>query len=166
MMRITAEYRSKTEALWLGKTRPSSTHLFNINWSTKCDCLGVSFSCRDSEASTKDNFEKQFVALEKFLNVWSSRDLTFFGNIAIIKSLALSKIIFISSVLSVLTGFVDQVNKSLSNFIWNHKPPKIKRSTMIGRIKDGGLSMSDFDIIDKSLKAGWVKRLLDPQAQS
>ena len=33
-------------------------------------------------------------------------------------------------------------------------------------IKDGGLSMPDFDIIDKSLKAGWVKRLLDPQAQS
>ena len=26
--------------------------------------------------------------------------------------------------------------------------------------------MPDFDIIDKSLKAGWVKRLLDPQAQS
>ena len=26
--------------------------------------------------------------------------------------------------------------------------------------------MPDFDIIDKSLKAGWVKRLLDPQTQS
>ena len=26
--------------------------------------------------------------------------------------------------------------------------------------------MPDFEIIDKSLKAGWVKRLLDPQAQS
>ena len=26
--------------------------------------------------------------------------------------------------------------------------------------------MPDFDIIDKSLKAGWVKRLLEPQSQS
>ena len=26
--------------------------------------------------------------------------------------------------------------------------------------------MPDFDIIDESLKAGWVKRLLDSQAQS
>ena len=77
-----------------------------------------------------------------------------FGNITIIKSLALSKIIFISSVLTVPAGFVDQVNKSLSNFIRNHKPPKIKRSTMIGRIKDGGLSKPDLDITDKSLKAG------------
>ena len=152
--------RSKTEALWLGKTRPQSTNLFNINWPKKCVCLGVSFSC-DSEASTKDNFEKKFVALEKCLDVWSSRDSTLFGKITIVKSLALSKIIFISYVLGVPTGFVDQVHKSLSNFIWNDKPPKIKRSTMIGRIKDGGLSMPDFDIIDKSLKAGWVKRLLD-----
>ena len=94
--------RSKTEALWLGKTRPQLTNLFNINWPKKCVCLGVSFSC-DSEVSTKDNFEKKFVALEKCLNVWSSRDLTPFGKITIIKSLALSKIIFISSVLSVPT---------------------------------------------------------------
>ena len=80
--------RSKMEALWLGKTRPQSTNLFNINWPKKCVCLGVSFSC-DSEASSKDNFEKKFVALENCLNVWSSRDLMLFGKITIIKSLAL-----------------------------------------------------------------------------
>ena len=37
---------------------------------------------------------------------------------------------------------------------------------MIERLKDGGISMPDFDIIAKCLKAGWVKRLLDPQLQS
>ena len=36
---------------------------------------------------------------------------------------------------------------------------------MIGRIRDGGLSMPDFDITDKFLKGVWVKRILDPQAQ-
>lgn len=51
--------RSKTEALWLGKTGPEPT-----NRPKKCVCLGVSFS-GDSEASTKDNFEKKLVALEK-----------------------------------------------------------------------------------------------------
>ena len=51
--------RSKTEALWLGKTGPEPT-----NRPKKCVCLGVSFSS-DSEASTKDNFEKKLVALEK-----------------------------------------------------------------------------------------------------
>ena len=37
---------------------------------------------------------------------------------------------------------------------------------MIERLKDGGISIPDFDIIDKCLKVGWVKRLLDPQLQS
>ena len=37
---------------------------------------------------------------------------------------------------------------------------------MIGKIKDGGLNMPDFKIINKSLKAAWVKRFLNPQTQS
>ena len=37
---------------------------------------------------------------------------------------------------------------------------------MIGKIKDGRLNMPDFKIINKSLKAGWVKWFLNPQMQS
>ena len=157
--------RSKTEAMWLGKSRPYPTNLFGIKWPVKCTCLGVCFS-HDPEAAAKDNFEKRFLALEQCLNIWSSWDLTLYGKINIIKSLALSKIIFIASTLNIPSPFVDQVNKLISNFIWNHKPTKIKHSTMIGKIKDGGLNMPDFKIINKSLKAGWVKRLLNTSTQS
>ena len=157
--------RSKTEAMWFGKNNPQPTNLFGINWPPKCVCLGVCFS-RDSEISAKDNFEKRLLALEKCLNIWSSRDLTLYGKINIVKNLALSKIVFITSVLSAPSEFVDQVSKLLSSFIWNHKPTKIKHSTMIGKIKDGRLNMSDFKIINKSLKAGWVKRFLNLQTQS
>ena len=34
---------------------------------------------------------------------------------------------------------------------------------MVGKIKHGGLNMPDFEIINKSLKAGWVKRYLTPK---
>ena len=78
----------------------------------------------------------------------------------------LSKIIFIASTLNVPSPFLDQVNKLISNFIWIHEPPQIKQSTMIGNIKDGGLSMPDFRMINKSLKTGWVKRLLNTSTQS
>ena len=148
----------------LGKNRSQSTGLFGINWPKKCVCLGICFSC-DLETS-KDNLDKRLLALEKCLDIWSARELTLYGKINIIKNLALSKIVFIASTLSVPSGFVDQVNKLLSNFIWNHKPPKIKHATMIGKIKDSGLNMPDFKIINKSLKAGWVKRLLNPHMQS
>ena len=153
--------RSKTEAMWLGKNNPQPTDLFGINWPPKCVCLGICFS-RDSEISTNDNFEKRLLALEKCLNIWSSRDLTLNRKINIVKNLALSKIGFIASVLSAPSGFVDQVSKLLSSFLWSHKPPKIKHSTMIGKIKDGVLNIPDFKIINKSLKAGWVKRFLNP----
>ena len=115
--------RSKTEAMWLGKNNPQPTNLFGINWPPKCVCLGVCFS-RDSEISAKDNFERRLRALEKYLNIWSSRDLTIYGKINIVKNLALSKIVFIATVLSVPNGFFDQVSKLRSSFIWNHKLPK------------------------------------------
>ena len=50
-------HRSNMEALWVGKAIPQSTNRFNINWPTKCVCLGVSFS-RDLKVSTQNNFEK------------------------------------------------------------------------------------------------------------
>jgi len=133
----------------LEKTDRNLLTLFDINWPHgphKCTCLGACFS-HDSETSTKDNFEKKLLSLEKCLNIWSSGDLTLYGKINIIKSLALSKIIFVTSVLSIPNGFADQANKLISNFVWSPKPPKIKRSTMIGKIKHGGLK-----IINKSLK--------------
>ena len=46
----------------------------------------------------------------------------------------------------------------------NHS--KIKRSTMVGKINHGGLIMPDFEIINKSLKADWVKRFLTPETQA
>ena len=73
----------------------------NINWPKKCVCLGVSFSS-DSEASAKDNFENKLVVLERVSNVWSSRDLTLFRKISIIKGLALSKILFLVFLLVLL----------------------------------------------------------------
>ena len=61
----------------------------------------------------KDSFKKRLLSLGKCPNFWSSRDLTLYGEINIIESLALSKMIFVSSVLSEPSFFVDQVNKLL-----------------------------------------------------
>ena len=77
----------------------------------------------------KDNFEKRLLVLEKCLNIWSSRDLTLYEKINMVKNLVLSKIVFIASVLSAPSRFVDQVSKLLSSFVWNHKPPKVKQRT-------------------------------------
>ena len=46
-------------------------------------------------------------------------------------------------------------------FIWNFKPDKVKRQTIVLPVDKGGLNMVDFSIVDKSLKAAWVKRFYE-----
>ena len=47
------------------------------------------------------------------------------------------------------------------NFIWEGKPAKIKKKTIISDIKRGGLKMLDFEIMDKALRMAWIKWLTD-----
>ena len=48
--------------------------------------------------------------------------------------------------------FVDEVNKIVLDFIWGHKPPKIKYTTFIKTRQEGGLDMKDFALFNKALK--------------
>ena len=75
------------------------------------------------------------------------------------KSLALSKLVFICSVMETPKLFVDEVNKIVLDFIWGHKPPKIKYTTLIKTRQEGGLEMKDFALFNKALKLNWIKRL-------
>ena len=92
--------------------------------------------------------------------MWSSRDLTLYGKINIVNSLALFKLTFVAAVLPIPDDFIKSVNKQIVEFFWSQKNPK---TTVIGEKKEGGLGMSDFDIINKSLKAAWAERLSAPE---
>ena len=54
-----------------------------------------------------------------------------------------------------------EINKLTFNFIWEGKPAKIKRKTIISSINQGGLKMMDFDIMNKALKIAWIKRITE-----
>ena len=41
---------------------------------------------------------------------------------------------------------------------WNFSPDRVKRETIILLVDKGGLNMVDFTIMNKSLRAAWVKR--------
>lgn len=51
-----------------------------------------------------------------------ARDLSNFSRANIIKTLALSKLVFICSVMVTPEDFSKEVNKITFDFIWNHKP--------------------------------------------
>ena len=106
--------QSKSEMLWLGSQCHRKDAILNLQLS--CDpvyALGVHFSY-DQEATVKKNFLEKLGTLKKTLNMWSQRDLSLYGKVNIVKTLALSKLIFICSVLESPENFADEVK---SNYI-------------------------------------------------
>ena len=83
------------------------------------------------------------------------------GKINIVKTLGLSKLIYSASLLSIPKGLIEKIDKIIFNFIWDNKPAKIKRKTIIAEKKCGGLRMVDFEMMERSLKIAWVKRIIE-----
>ena len=150
---------SKTEAMWLGCWIDKIRTPFNFKWPKEPICaLGIYFSY-NTEHANKLNFEEKINNLEKTLNGWKRRKLTLLGRINIVKTLGLSKLIYNASILPIPKHFVKEINKIAFHFIWEGKPAKVKRSTIIREKKCGGLKMLDFEVMDKALKLAWIERL-------
>lgn len=60
------------------------------------------------------------------------------------------------------TNALQTVNKLLFEFLWDGKGDKIKREHIIRDYEQGGLRMIDIHTFNKSLKASWIKKYLDP----
>jgi len=97
--------------------------------------------------------------MNKILNIWKNRKLTLIGKINIVKTLALSKLIFNSSNLNLSKNLSDTITSMIFNFIWQGKPPKIERMTIVGEKNKGRLKMVDFEVMNTALKFAWVKRI-------
>ena len=89
------------------------------------------------------------------------RKLTLIGKINIFKTLAISKIVYISYMSSVPEDVLSQLRHIHHDFIWDGKKAKIKHSTLIADYCEGGLRDIDIDIKIKALQLSWLRRLED-----
>ena len=147
---------TKTEGMWLSRWKNETDMPFGFRWpQDPIKALGIFFSY-DENKTNKLNFAKKIQNLEKTLNSWKRRNLTLYGKINIVKMLGLSKLIYNSSVLDIPEHFMKQIEKIIFDFIWVGKPAKIKKSTITGEKKQGGLKMINFNIMNKALKVAWI----------
>ena len=100
------------------------------------------------------------------LSNWSARRLTLLGRIAILKSLAVSQIVYVLYSLPTPRGVIKEINSLLYVFLWDGKSDKIKRTEMINSYSKGGLKMIDIQSFNQSLKMKWVKGYLDDDNQA
>ena len=152
---------SKCEGLWLGsaKDRQANCSLYGIKWPTEpIRCLGI-YIGHDHHANNVLNWDHRIDQIRNLLTSWKGRELTLFGKIIIIKQLAIPKVLFSASMLSVPDGIVNELNTMFYEFIWG-RVDRIKRDVLINDYKNGGLKMVDVETLFASIKASWVVRLV------
>ena len=138
----------------MGRTvRLELTHTFEV--------LGIEYDVFKLSEITELNLNSKIVKIKKLIRTWSTRKLTPYGKVTIVKSLLLSKI---RHILLSLPSPNPETFKTLENiflsFIWNDKPAKFSKTILEAEVNDGGLKMHNLFLFDKALKLGWLKRYL------
>lgn len=83
--------------------------------------------------------------------MWKARSLSLLGKVTIVKTLALSKLNFNSSVQLAATGFAKKVGQLVYDFMWNGKTAKIRKPTLMKPYNEEGLKLSYFKTTQKCL---------------
>lgn len=150
----------KTVVYHIGCYQESQTagRTYGLRWETNnISVLGVTLSDDENENYTI-NFQKRIQSIETLTRIWAQRRLSLKGKITIINALLLPKLLYPATNLCVPNRVYGEVDKLLFNFLWDNKPAKVKRSTIIRQISKGGLKMPEFSTKVKSWKCLWVKR--------
>ena len=151
---------SKTEGMWIGSLEKNEETPLGIKWpSEPIKALGVFFTY-DHTLIYEKNFREKLDNMKKLTNIWSSRGLSIFGKVTIIKSLLIPKLVYGSSLLPTLAGIIKQVNHIIYTFLWKGKD-KVTRLSAINNFEGGGIKMIDIDSMIKALRLAWLKRIFN-----
>jgi hypothetical protein len=112
------------------------------------------------EECEKLNWENKIDKINNLFFSWGKRNLTILGKIMIIKALVIPIFTFVSSACVVPDKYRKEIERKCFKFIWDGKPDKVKRTTMIGNFEMGGLNMIDIESCFASLRASWVSRFV------
>ena len=150
---------SKTKAMWIGASKQSLEKPLDLEWCSGVKTLGIYFSC-DQEQVFKQNFHERLKDVQKIINLWSSRSLSLFGKVTIIKSFLIPKLLYVSSILETPQQIIKDMERMIYKFLWNG-PDKVTRLSVINSLTNGGLNLTDIETHIKALRLSWIPRVLD-----
>ena len=149
---------SKTEGLWIGSLKGSEMKPLGIKWpQDPIKALGIFFTY-DKKLLYMKKFTEKLDNIKKLTDIWSSRGLSLYGKVTIIKSLLLPKVVYTSSLLPTPENIIKELNCLIYNFLWRGKD-KVTRKSAINDYEGGGIKMVDIESMIKSLRLAWLKRI-------
>ena len=155
----------KTNSIWLGSNRNSQIRFMqhlDICWNpAKFKILGIWFS-NELDDCIANNYNDKLLEIKHLYKIWSKRQITPLGRIAILKSLILSKLIFLWVLLpNPPDGLITEIQSSIFEFVWASKYDRINRNTSTKNLKDGGIGIPNVRRYINALKITWIKRLIN-----
>lgn len=151
---------NKTIGMWLGNYKDHPPDYDKIKFTDQpIKCLGV-YIGHNVELCKEYNWKPKIEKLKKVLNSWKERELSIFGKSLVVKTLGISSLIYNFMLLDVDDSHIKTINRILYDFMWYNKE-RIQRNTLIGDIHKGGIAMIDVESKVRSIKASWIKHLIE-----
>ncbi len=113
----------------------------------------------NDETNYEYNFQQRIFTLKSTLNIWKHRKLSLKGKITVLNNLALTPIIYVSSVGNTTNKSIMEVNNTIQNFMWEGSTSKITHKKLIQQIEKGGIKLCHFEMKVKALNLSRVKRV-------
>ena len=115
----------------------------------------------DSQVMENANVQPRIENIQKAITVWQKRNISFLGRIYVTKSMLMSQIIHILSVLPTLCEEnIKILNSLLFKYIWKGGTERIKREILIGPYDMGGVKAPDIRTVMDSLHLKWLQNIL------
>lgn len=148
----------KCEGLWLGSWRDRPDSPVGILWSSvKIKVLGVYVGNGNLDES---NWRPRLTAVERCLNSWRARSLSYSGKAVIINALALSRIWYVASLVSMPVWVYRELSTLIFDFFWSGKRDLVARDVLCHPLVSGGFSVVSIKFKVQALLVQWVKRSL------
>ena len=87
------------------------------------------------------------------------RHLSLKGKIAIFKSLAISKIVYLSLLILIPNYVLEELKQIQETFLWGNKRATIKHDTLCNNFTEGDLKSVDIKQKISALRGSWIQRL-------
>ena len=156
----------KTSCLPVGfQGRQYHSDNIGCKWVENIKILGIAFSNDNSEI-VQVNIKPKIEQIKREIVQWNRRNLSPLGKITVIKSLLLSKLIHLLTVLPSPSQTISkQLERIFFSFLWGGQRDPIKRARAVQNFAAGGLRMIDVNAFIRSLKLSWLKRLTESKAE-
>ena len=118
-------------------------------------CLGIPMGFNKK---LDEFWDKIVTKMSNRLSPWRNRFLTIFGRIHIIKSVALSIVLYAAEMTDIGDMFIDRINNLVWDFIWQGKRVIVKHDVCMLPRNLGGLGIPDFRVL---IKVRRIKMLIN-----